>query len=115
MMHPDEISSVVIRMGPTQQRFLETLAAAWPPGPTQVMNNLTLATALARYRYRQTNEPLPLPTDVASMALFWKRLWDTYQPEQTQRYVAEQVKRFITLYPEEIHERDLITYSGSLD
>jgi len=87
-------------------RDLLRLSADWPPGATQMVANLQYATAMARCLYRRRPEPLPGPLDIPAMALYWKRYWNTFQPEQTHEYVAGQLQRFEHRFPAELLERE---------
>ncbi len=85
---------------------ISRLASAWPPGATQMVGNLNYACAMARCLYRRKPEPLPFPvTDVAAHALYWKTHYNTFQPEQTHRYVREQLEKFVSLFPKELLKR----------
>ena len=82
------------------------LAADWPTGATQMVGNLQYATAMARCLYRRRPEPLPMEFDIASMALYWKTYWDTFQPEQTHQYISGQLARFEEGFPALLLERE---------
>lgn len=82
------------------------LAADWPPGATQMVANLQYATAMARLLYRRRPERLPAPFDIPSQALYWKRHYNTFQPEQTHKYVAGQLTRYTDAFPTELLERE---------
>ena len=82
------------------------LTADWPPGATQMVANLQYATAMARCLYRRRPEPLPAPLDIPAQALYWKRYWNTFQPEQTHQYVTGQLERFTSRFPAELLERE---------
>ncbi len=87
-------------------RAITRLTAAWPPGATQMVGNLTYATVMARCQYRRRPEPLPFPHhDLPALALYWKKHYNTFQPEQTQAYVEGQITRFIDLFPKELLTR----------
>ncbi len=81
------------------------LISAWPPGATQMIGNLYYGAAMARCKYRRRPEPLPVPTDVSALALYWKTHYNTFQPEQTHKYIREQLERFVALFPEEVLSR----------
>jgi len=87
-------------------RDLLHLTSDWPPGATQMVANLQYATAMARCLYRRRPEPLPGEFDIPAMALYWKRHWNTFQPEQTHEYVTGQLDRFVGRFPAELLERE---------
>lgn len=84
---------------------LQRLVGQWPPGPTAMLGNHWYATAMARCLYRRRPEPLPAPLDLPAHALYWKRHYNTFQPEQTHKYVEGQLTRFVDLFPAELLER----------
>ncbi len=89
-------------------RDISRLAAQWPHGATQLMANTAYATAMARCLYRRRPEPLPYPsTDLNAHALYWKTHYKTFQPEQTHRYVREQLERFVARFPVELLNRSV--------
>ena len=87
-------------------RAVLALVADWPPGATQLVPNLQYATAMARCLYRRRPEPLPAPFDIPAMALYWKRYWNTFQPEQTHGYIAGQLDRFERRFPIALLDRE---------
>lgn len=87
-------------------RAVTGLAANWPCGAMQMVPNLQYATAMARCLYRRRPEPLPGEFDIPAMALYWKRYWNTFQPEQTHKYIAGQLDRFTDRFPAELLERE---------
>ncbi len=87
-------------------RAISRLVAQWPPGATQLVSNLTYATVMARCLYRRRPEPLPFPVgDLTAHALYWKKHYNTFQPEQTHAYVEKQLTRFVDRFPKELLAR----------
>jgi len=85
---------------------ISRLAAQWPHGATQLMANTAYATAMARCLYRRRPEPLPFPPrDIEAHALYWKTHYNTFQAEQTHKYVREQLERFVARFPKRLLER----------
>ncbi len=89
-------------------RTISRLAAQWPHGATQLMTNTAYATAMARCLYRRRPEPLPFPAwDLNAHALYWKTHYNTFQTEQTHRYIREQLERFVARFPAELLKRSV--------
>ncbi len=87
-------------------REISRLTSQWPHGATQLVTNLSYATAMARCLYRRRPEPLPWPsTNLPALALYWKKHYNTFQPEQTQAYVEKQITRFMERFPQKLLER----------
>ncbi len=82
------------------------LAGDWPPGAMQMVANLQYATAMARVLYRRRPERLPDPFNIPEQANYWKRHYNTYQPEQTHKYISGQLARYAALFPMELLERE---------
>lgn len=45
---------------------------------SQLISNLVYSTAIARMIYYRVTEPLPKANDIASLALYWKKYYNTY-------------------------------------
>ena len=87
-------------------RAISRLAAQWPNGATQLIANNAYATAMARCLYRRRPEPLPFPArNIEGHALYWKTHYNTFQAEQTHKYVKGQLDRFVELFPAKLLER----------
>ncbi len=87
---------------------MERLLSMWPPGATQMVGNLNYACAMARCLYWRRPEPLPSPpTDLDAHALYWKKHYNTFQPEQTHKYVQKQLDRFVALFPAALLSREV--------
>lgn len=51
--------------------------APQPDPRAQLATNLAYATAMCRIQYWRRPEPLPAADDVAGLAAYWKRFWNT--------------------------------------
>lgn len=59
------------------RRAVAAFSAARSPDPTELCWNLRLAAAYCRIKYLSVAEPLPPAGDVAAMARYWKRYYNT--------------------------------------
>lgn len=59
------------------RRAVGSFSASFSPDPTELCWNLRLAAAYCRLKYLSVNEPLPPAGDVAAMARYWKRYYNT--------------------------------------
>ena len=73
------------------QTLLLPYQAREPEGVEQLVGNLYFATAVARCIYRRVPERLPDAEDVAGMARYWKRYWNTPKGKGT-------VEKFVNAY-----------------
>lgn len=59
------------------RRTAGSFSASLSPDPTELCWNLRLAAAYCRLKYLSVSEPLPPAGDVAAMARYWKRHYNT--------------------------------------
>jgi len=66
---------------------------SWPPPASQLVTDLRYAVMCARLQYYRDPSPLPGVDDVAGLAAYWKRVWNTNAG-------AGDPSKFVTLYEE---------------
>lgn len=101
----DDIWENWLAFRPNTRRVIERLMVPNVPGIQQLLENLPYAVAMARLVYRRVRYPLPKTGDVPAMALYWKTHFNTFQAEQSHKYVTVQLERFIARFPKELLER----------
>ena len=57
----------------------QKLAERWPtePAPEEMITNLLLAAVMCRLHYRRVNAPIPQADDLAGLARYWKKFYNT--------------------------------------
>ncbi|MBF0455209.1 MAG: hypothetical protein HQL72_10395 [Magnetococcales bacterium] len=62
-----------------QPRIVQRLAVRWPrePEPEEMVTDLLLAAVMCRLHYRRVARALPDEQDVAGLAAYWKRYYNT--------------------------------------
>ncbi|MBF0127261.1 MAG: hypothetical protein HQM02_08630 [Magnetococcales bacterium] len=62
-----------------QPSIKKKLAERWPvrPEPEALVTDLFLAAVMCRLHYRRVKEPLPAADDLAGLAVYWKRHYNT--------------------------------------
>jgi len=73
----DDLWENFLRYRPALAERTEALAARWPARTTQLATNLAYATAIVRLIYLRVPEPLPVADDLAGLARYWKRHYNT--------------------------------------
>ncbi|WP_422444221.1 hypothetical protein [Endozoicomonas sp. ALB091] len=63
---------------PSLLKDIEALRAEGMTRDQSLINNLAYATAIARLVYRRVPEPLPAHDDIAGLAAYWKKHYNTY-------------------------------------
>ncbi|MBF0439776.1 MAG: hypothetical protein HQL93_11725 [Magnetococcales bacterium] len=63
----------------THPEILQLLATRWPvkPPPEQMVTDLLLAAVMCRLHYRRVKAALPQADDLAGLANYWKRYYNT--------------------------------------
>lgn len=67
------------------------------PHPRELITNLSFAVAMCRAHYMRVSEPLPHASDIAALASYWKRYYNT-------RHGAGTAQEFVDNFPREIIE-----------
>ncbi len=74
--HDDVFFNFLIHRADLLHRVM-TLAAPLPDRRLQLVTNAAYATAIARIIYFRAPDPLPAPDDIAGLAAYWKRHYNT--------------------------------------
>lgn len=76
-MEPATYETVVRYAVHERKRYPKAAALLESSPPEALVWDLRLATVAARMHYRRDKLPLPLAGDVAGLARYWKRVWNT--------------------------------------
>jgi hypothetical protein len=91
---------------PALRQRIFSLLAPWPKQPVmQLVTNLNYAVAMCRAHYWRRPERLPPYGDLDAYAMYWKKHYNTFQPEQSHEYVMVQLQRFTDRFPTELLDR----------
>jgi hypothetical protein len=65
------------------------------PNPYQLEGNLLYQIAIARIHYLRVPKPLPAAGDVAAMAAYWKKYWNTHLGDGTVEEFAANYRKYV--------------------
>ena len=64
------------------------------PAPEEMLNDLALSTAVCRFKYMETSEPLPKHDNLHAIAVYWKKHYNTELGRGTIDEFIENNKKF---------------------
>ncbi len=78
-MEPATYRDIWSRFVATRPEIAGRLASRWPqtPEPEAMVTDLFLAAVMCRLHYRRVTAPLPEADDIAGLAAYWKRHYNT--------------------------------------